>query len=99
MPAVIPSMILAALLAASFEMKGLRGETLRPLEPGGVANVLVFTATDCPVSNGYAPEIQRVCAASAAFTIRSRSSRSTFLKFSSTSRKSDSNSRAVADSC
>jgi hypothetical protein len=36
---------------------------LHPLEPAGVANVLVFTATDCPISNGYAPELQRVCAA------------------------------------
>jgi hypothetical protein len=34
---------------------------LRPLEPQGVATVLFFVATDCPVSNVYAPEIQRVC--------------------------------------
>jgi hypothetical protein len=56
-------MILAAFMAASLEVTGVRGERLRPLEPAGPANVLVFTATDCPVSNGYAPEIQRVCAA------------------------------------
>jgi len=56
-------MILAAFLAASLEITGVRGERLRPLEPSGAANVLIFTATDCPVSNGYAPEIQRVCAA------------------------------------
>jgi len=56
-------MILAAFLAASVVMTGVRGERLRPLEPSGAANVLIFTATDCPVSNGYAPEIQRVCAA------------------------------------
>src|SRR3954467_12828926 len=55
-------MILAALVAAPFLITGVRGERLRPLEPSGAANVLVFTATDCPVSNGYAPEIQRVCA-------------------------------------
>ncbi|HEY2435261.1 MAG TPA: hypothetical protein VGI12_21500 [Vicinamibacterales bacterium] len=55
--------MLAALLTASFEMKGVAGGLLRPLEPSGTANVLVFTATDCPVSNGYAPEIQRICAA------------------------------------
>src|SRR3954467_502211 len=55
-------MILAALVAAPFLITGVRGERLRPLEPAGAANVLVFTATDCPISNGYAPEIQRLCA-------------------------------------
>jgi hypothetical protein len=34
---------------------------LRPFEPLGVANVIFFIATDCPISNSYAPEIQRVC--------------------------------------
>jgi thiol-disulfide isomerase/thioredoxin len=63
-------MILATVLAASLEITGVRGERLRPLEPSGPANVLVFTATDCPVSNGYAPEIQRVCAAYAARGVR-----------------------------
>jgi hypothetical protein len=63
-------MIVAALLAASLEIRGLHGETLRPLEPSGAANVLIFIATDCPVSNGYAAEIQRVCAASAAKGVR-----------------------------
>ena len=29
--------------------------------PTGAANVLVFVASDCPISNGYAPEIQRLC--------------------------------------
>jgi hypothetical protein len=36
---------------------------LRPLEPHGAANVLFFVTTDCPISNAYAPEIQRLCAA------------------------------------
>ena len=56
-------MIFAAVVAASLQIAGVRGERLRPLEPAGAANVLVFASTDCPVSNGYAPEIQRVCAA------------------------------------
>lgn len=34
---------------------------MRPLEPAGLANVLFFVASDCPVSNAYAPEIERVC--------------------------------------
>lgn len=36
---------------------------LRPLEPSGAANVLFFVATDCPVANAYAPEIQSICSA------------------------------------
>ena len=64
-------MILAAFMAASLEVTGVRGERLRPLEPSGSANVLLFAATDCPVSNGYAPEIQRVCDAYAARGVHS----------------------------
>ena len=56
-------MILSVLFAAALELKGIAGGVMRPLEPAGTANVLVFLATDCPVANGYAPEIQRVCAA------------------------------------
>ena len=37
------------------------GRALRPFEPAGAANVIFFIATDCPISNSYAPEIQRVC--------------------------------------
>jgi len=29
--------------------------------PAGAAGVLFFVASDCPISNGYAPEIQRIC--------------------------------------
>jgi len=32
-----------------------------PFRPAGAANVIVFVATDCPISNSYAPEIQRIC--------------------------------------
>src|SRR5215471_14731481 len=63
-------MVLAAFLGTTLEVTGVRGERLRPLEPSGPANVLIFMATDCPVSNGYAPEIQRICAASAARGVR-----------------------------
>jgi hypothetical protein len=30
--------------------------------PAGAAGLLFFISTDCPISNGYAPEIQRICA-------------------------------------
>ncbi|MDO8677802.1 MAG: hypothetical protein Q7R30_04460 [Acidobacteriota bacterium] len=40
----------------------LSGRAVNPLivEPGSVATVLVFITTDCPISNRYAPEIQRL---------------------------------------
>ena len=37
------------------------GRTLKPFEPSAGANVIFFIATDCPISNSYAQEIQRVC--------------------------------------
>ena len=52
--------------AAALEIRGIDGALLRPLAPAGAAGVLLFVATDCPVSNSYAPEIQRICAAYAA---------------------------------
>ena len=45
-------------------MKDLRDVPHRPLEPAGkAATVLVFYGQDCPVSNGYAPELNRIAAA------------------------------------
>jgi thiol-disulfide isomerase/thioredoxin len=54
---------LAALVALSVQIRSVDGTMVRPFEPSGAANVLVFVATDCPVSNGYAPELQRMCRA------------------------------------
>jgi hypothetical protein len=42
-------------------IRDVNGGTLAPFAPDGTANVLFFVQTDCPVSNAYAPEIQRVC--------------------------------------
>jgi hypothetical protein len=39
----------------------IEGRALKPFEPAGAAHVMFFIATDCPISNSYAPEIQRVC--------------------------------------
>lgn len=58
--------LLMALLTGSLQIRGIDGSVLRPLEPTGIANVLFFVATDCPVANSYAPEIQRICGAYAA---------------------------------
>lgn len=45
----------------SITMRDLDGRTIAPFRPDRSANVVFFVATDCPVSNSYAPEIQRVC--------------------------------------
>src|SRR5689334_20315972 len=37
------------------------GHPLTLFEPVGPAHVLFFIATDCPISNSYAPEIQSIC--------------------------------------
>ena len=39
----------------------LNGHPLNPFGAAGTANVIFFVATDCPISNSYAPEIQRIC--------------------------------------
>jgi thiol-disulfide isomerase/thioredoxin len=53
-------------LAQTTHGKGLpipdiNGRVLTPFAPAGQANVVFFVATDCPISNAYAPVIQRVC--------------------------------------
>jgi hypothetical protein len=50
----------------------LDGRVVDPLTvpAGSRANVLVFTTTDCPISNRYAPEISRLAAAYAGRGIR-----------------------------
>jgi hypothetical protein len=47
--------------AAASRIADVNGRTLRPFEPTGPAHVVFFVATDCPISNAYAPEIQRIC--------------------------------------
>jgi hypothetical protein len=51
----------AALAASGAGIRALDGTMLRPFAPAGPAGVLFFVATDCPISNSYAPEIQRIC--------------------------------------
>jgi thiol-disulfide isomerase/thioredoxin len=61
---VFVAFALALTLAArglSVRIAGVDGQMLAPFEPPGVAQVIFFVATDCPISNSYAPEIQRVC--------------------------------------
>jgi hypothetical protein len=51
--------------AAQVRVQNVDGTFVDPLAalPGVKAIVLVFTSTDCPVSNRYAPEVQRIVAA------------------------------------
>jgi hypothetical protein len=43
------------------EFLDLNGQPLKPFQPAGAAGVIFFVATDCPISNSYAPEIQSIC--------------------------------------
>lgn len=60
---VIPAagLILMTAMPAVAEVRDLDGRLLTPFEADGHAHIVFFVATDCPISNAYAPEIQRVC--------------------------------------
>jgi hypothetical protein len=62
---VLPAASALILMAfgASAQTRGVDGRPLTPFAPAGKANVVFFIQTDCPISNSYAPEIQRVCKA------------------------------------
>ncbi len=51
----------AAGRATSVQILDVDGRVLKPFEPSGAASLVFFVSTDCPVSNSYAPEIQRIC--------------------------------------
>jgi len=49
------------LFSSAAQVRDVDGIARDVFAPAGAANVLVFVASDCPISNGYAPEIQRIC--------------------------------------
>jgi hypothetical protein len=51
-----------AALACAQEFTGIRGEPERPLASSDAAHVLLFVRTDCPLTNRYSPELQRIAA-------------------------------------
>jgi hypothetical protein len=51
----------AAQWAVQAEIRDVHGQVATPFQPRHTARALFFIATDCPISNSYAPEIQRVC--------------------------------------
>ena len=53
---------LLLLLAAGPAFLDINGTPRDLLKPEGTASVLFFITTDCPISNSYAPEVQRSCA-------------------------------------
>ena len=62
---VLPGAGVIMLLASSVpgQTRDLDGRSIAPFAPTGKASVLLFVQSDCPVSNSYAPEIQRICKA------------------------------------
>jgi hypothetical protein len=58
---VLAGAVSAAGDGAAIQLRGIDGRVLTPFKPAQAAHVLFFVATDCPISNTYAPEIQRVC--------------------------------------
>jgi len=59
------SMSIAAMAAppttqSSVRIVDIAGTSIEPLRPAGRANVLIFVRTDCPISNSYAPIINRL---------------------------------------
>ena len=61
MSATVTALVLALLPFVPPSIHDLDGRVQRPFAPPRAAAVLLFLATDCPISNAYAPEIQRVC--------------------------------------
>jgi thiol-disulfide isomerase/thioredoxin len=53
--------LVAVALAAAPGIRDIDGRELHPMHPAGRAEVLFFVTSDCPISNFYAPEIQRIC--------------------------------------
>ena len=62
MASMIRSVVLSiALLSSAAQVRDVDGTARDLFAPAGAANVLMFVASDCPISNGYAPEIRRIC--------------------------------------
>jgi hypothetical protein len=67
-PIAVPVMVamLSAVVTAAvprpLQTRDIDGVVRDVFRPTGPVGVILFVASDCPVSNGYAPEIQRICA-------------------------------------
>lgn len=52
----------SVVLAQSVDATDINGRPFSPFTAAGVPHVLFFVSSDCPISNGYAPDVQRLCA-------------------------------------
>ena len=57
----VSAVLAAQVFAGTLSVTDIDGKALSPLRPAGQAEVLFFITHDCPISNFYAPEIQRIC--------------------------------------
>jgi len=60
-PLIRPIVLSIVLLSGAAQVRDVDGTARNLFAPSGAANVLLFVASDCPISNGYAPEIRRIC--------------------------------------
>jgi thiol-disulfide isomerase/thioredoxin len=58
---LFPVATAAADRTRDLQLRDVNGVVIKPFAAGAQASIAFFVATDCPVSNAYAPEIQRVC--------------------------------------
>jgi hypothetical protein len=59
--ALLGGVVGLAASTAGHQLRDVDGAVRDPFRPASKANVLIFVSSDCPISNGYAPEIQRLC--------------------------------------
>jgi thiol-disulfide isomerase/thioredoxin len=62
--------VLTPAAPASPALRDIDGGVHRPFAAADHPSVLLFVTSDCPISNAYAPELQRICAASAGRGVR-----------------------------
>ena len=64
---LVAGLLAGCAVAGELRLLGLDGETVAPFSAGDASlRVFLFTRTDCPVSNRYAPEVRRIHEAFAA---------------------------------
>jgi AhpC/TSA family len=64
------TLVTGAMTLVPTQLRDLDGHPVNLFAPAGTASLLLFVSSDCPISNGYAPEIQRVCGDYAAKGVR-----------------------------
>ena len=60
--ALLAGVVSVTACADGGRLRDVDGDIRDLFRPAGKASVLIFVSSECPISNGYAPEIQRICA-------------------------------------